>query len=65
MGGDAEGAEEVLIGKIDGSQAGRLVQDSGKDVEADRPVVELVRDSPPTAEKVQGTLRPVLAGADL
>ena len=65
MHGYSERAKEVLVGKIHGPHPGRLEQDTGKDMQANRLVVELACNPFPAAKVIQGGFRPIHAGADL
>ena len=63
--GNAEGTEQIFIGKVHGFHPGGFEQDAGENVQTNRPIVKFLGDAVLSAKEIQRRLRPVLTGTHL
>ena len=65
MHGNTKGLKEMLIGIVHGFYFGCPVENAGEDMQAYGLIVELVCQPLSTAKEIQGSICPVIAGANL
>ena len=63
--GNAEGTEQIFIGKVHGFHPGSVEKNAGENVQANRPIVKFNSDAALSTKEVQRRLRPVLTGTHL